>query len=81
MNNKTMLSSAYRTFSLIWLLLFVFCSVTFAQTMQVKGKVVDSKQEPLIGVNVVVKGTTNGTITDFDGNFILTVSKGETVFM
>lgn len=79
MNNKTMLSSAYRTFSLIWLLLFVFCSVTFAQTMQVKGKVVDSKQEPLIGVNVVVKGTTNGTITDFDGNFILTVSKGETL--
>lgn len=79
MNNKTMLSSAYRTFSLIWLLLFVFCSVTFAQTMEVKGKVVDSKQEPLIGVNVVVKGTTNGTITDFDGNFILTVSKGETL--
>ena len=33
------------------------------------GKVVDTKGEPIIGANVVVKGTTNGTITDFDGNF------------
>ena len=35
----------------------------------VTGKIVDTKGEPIIGANVVVKGTTNGTITDFDGNF------------
>lgn len=35
----------------------------------VKGVVVDKNGEPLIGVNIVVKGTTNGTVTDFDGNF------------
>ena len=39
------------------------------QISKVTGKVVDTKGEPIIGANVVVKGTTNGTITDFDGNF------------
>lgn len=37
----------------------------------VKGVVVDDKGEPVIGATVMVKGSTNGTITDFDGNFIL----------
>lgn len=79
MNNRTNVGSTLRTLSLVWLLLFAFCSGAFAQTLQVQGKVIDSKQEPLIGVNVVVKGTTNGTITDFDGNFTLTVTKGGTL--
>jgi len=35
----------------------------------VKGTVIDKNGEPLIGVNIIVKGTTNGTVTDFDGNF------------
>ena len=35
----------------------------------VKGVVKDQKGEPLIGVSIVVKGTTNGTASDFDGNF------------
>lgn len=39
------------------------------QTRTVQGKIVDNSGEPIIGVNVVVKGTTVGTITDFDGNF------------
>ena len=39
------------------------------QSRTVTGKIVDTKGEPIIGANVVVKGTTNGTITDFDGNF------------
>lgn len=39
------------------------------QTKNVTGKVVDGNGEPVIGANVVVKGTTNGTITDLDGNF------------
>lgn len=41
------------------------------QTGVVKGKIVDNAGEPMIGVNVVVKGTTNGAITDFDGNYSL----------
>ncbi|MCQ2201899.1 MAG: TonB-dependent receptor [Bacteroidales bacterium] len=42
-----------------------------AGTIKVSGKVVDDKGETLPGVNVSVKGTTTGTITDFDGNFTL----------
>lgn len=46
-------------------------------TFQLKGTVKDSKGEPLIGVNVKVKGNTVGAITDLDGNFTLQVSKGD----
>ena len=42
----------------------------------VSGKVVDTNNEPIIGAAIVEKGTTNGTITDFDGNFILNVTNG-----
>ncbi|MCS2604272.1 carboxypeptidase-like regulatory domain-containing protein [Parabacteroides distasonis] len=41
------------------------------QGKKVTGVVVDGTGEPVIGANVVVKGTTNGTITDFDGNYTL----------
>ena len=40
----------------------------------VKGVVLDQNGETLIGVNVLEEGTTNGTITDFDGNFVLKVT-------
>ncbi|MEG2164614.1 MAG: carboxypeptidase-like regulatory domain-containing protein, partial [Bacteroidales bacterium] len=43
------------------------------QTHTISGIVVDSKGEPIIGANVVQKGTTNGTITDMDGKFSLSV--------
>ena len=43
------------------------------QQKRITGKVVDKNGEPVIGANVVVKGTTNGTITDFDGNFSLEI--------
>ncbi|MDE6800410.1 MAG: TonB-dependent receptor plug domain-containing protein, partial [Phocaeicola sp.] len=65
------------------LLMFIvglFLSIdTFAQQMIVKGLVKDATGEPVIGANVVVKGTTNGTITDFDGNFQLTANKGDMI--
>lgn len=41
------------------------------QTITVKGKVVDASGEPVIGASVLMKGTSNGTITDIDGNFTL----------
>lgn len=47
----------------------------WAQSLMVQGTVVEkSTGEPMIGVSVLEKGTTNGTITDFDGNFALQVN-------
>ena len=60
------------------LLLFAFLlsgEVVFAQSKKVKGVVKDPTGETVIGASVLEKGTTNGTITDFDGNFVLTVSE------
>lgn len=60
------------------LLLFAFLlsgEVVFAQSKEVKGVVKDPTGETVIGASVLEKGTTNGTITDFDGNFVLTVSE------
>ena len=48
------------------------------QTHTVKGTIVDETGEPLIGVSVIVKGqSTVGTITDFDGNFVLDIPTGK----
>ncbi len=41
---------------------------------QIKGRIVDNKGEAIIGASIIEKGTTNGTITDFDGNFTLNVT-------
>ena len=43
------------------------------QSRKITGTITDTKGEPLLGVNVVVKGTTNGTITDLDGKYVLEV--------
>ena len=50
-----------------------FNAVSQQETRKVKGIVKDSSGEPIIGANVLVKGTSIGTITDMDGNFILDV--------
>ena len=56
------------------------CVGAYAQTVTVKGHVVDATGLEVIGANVVEKGnTTNGTITDFEGNFTLTVPQGATL--
>lgn len=55
-----------------FLLSFLFVSLgLFAQKITVKGVVNDATGEPVIGANVIIKGTSVGTITDFDGNFTL----------
>ena len=51
----------------------------FAQAITVKGVVKDKIGEPVIGANVIVKGTTNGTITDFDGVFTLQANKEDVI--
>jgi len=52
--------------------------VSVQQAQQVSGRIVDS-QGPLIGATVKEKGTQNGTVTDFDGNFTLDVQPGATL--
>ncbi len=59
--------------------LLMMSTLLFAQTTAT-GNVVDAAlNEPIIGASVLEKGTTNGTITDFDGNFVLSVSEGATL--
>ena len=65
---------------LLMLIAGIFLSVgAFAQQITVKGMVKDATGEPVIGANVVVKGTTTGTITDFDGNFQLSARQGDII--
>ena len=73
---KTMKNMKQSRF-ILFVLSFLVMSVgnVYAQNVTVTGTVLDSTGEPVIGANVLVKGTTNGTITDFDGNFMLNVPK------
>lgn len=67
-----------RPFALFMALFLMNVSWAFAQ-LTVTGHVQSKSGEPLIGVNVVEKGTTNGTVTDLDGNFSLQTEKGKTL--
>ncbi len=59
------------------ILLCAILSISFAIAQnKISGTVKDSDNEPLAGANVIEKGTTNGTTTDFDGKFYLTVKDG-----
>ena len=61
-------------------LLFVLCMLlsvsAFAQQRVLTGKVTDTKGETLPGVSILIKGTSTGTATDFEGNFSLNVENG-----
>lgn len=62
--------------------LFLMLSVPYllAQgSVKVTGKVVDNQNDPMIGVSIVEKGTTNGVITDLEGNYVLSVAEGATI--
>ena len=54
------------------------CTVMYAQT-EITGTVIDENGEGVIGATVMEKGTSNGTVTDFDGNFTLKVEEGKTL--
>lgn len=65
---------------MLTLLLFALCTTTvFAQQKNIRGTVIDASGDPLIGVNVSVKGTTIGIITDMDGKYQLEVPANATL--
>lgn len=61
-------------------LLFMFIPFMLAQGLQkVTGKITDAQNEPMIGVSVLEKGTTNGVISDMEGDYSLSVKPGATI--
>ena len=54
--------------------------VSFAQT-NFKGKVYDENNEPLPGASIVIKGSSNGVATDFDGNFSIDLPNGNEILV
>ena len=63
---------------LLSFMLMLTCTILYAQT-EITGTVVDETGETVIGATVIEKGTTNGTVTDFDGNFVIKVNPGATL--
>jgi len=68
-----------RSFKKFFLLAILTCftSLGFAQEKEISGNITDANGMPLVGVNVIVQYSTNGTQSDFDGNYSLTVTPGE----
>jgi TonB-linked SusC/RagA family outer membrane protein len=64
---------------ILTLLMAFVVHLTFAQDKTISGTVTDSDGLPLPGVNIVVEGTSNGTQTDFDGNYTISASAGQTI--
>ena len=60
-----------------FLTLFLVSFSALAQTYEVSGIVTDDYNDPLAGVSVSVRGTTNGTSSDLDGSYSLSVSQGD----
>ncbi|MBQ9575417.1 MAG: TonB-dependent receptor [Muribaculaceae bacterium] len=67
-----------KRFLLSFMLMFVCTTLVYAQT-EITGTVLDETGETVIGASVVEKGTSNGTVTDFDGNFVIKVNPGATL--
>ena len=74
MKTKDLFNSFLHRKVLILSAFLMMCTFAFAQQGTVTGKVIDDLGEPVIGANVIVKGTTTGIITDVDGNFSLSVN-------
>lgn len=64
---------------ILTLLLAFVVHLSFAQEKTISGNVTDLNGLPLPGVNIVVEGTTTGTQTDFDGNYAINASEGQTL--
>ena len=74
-----MRKSLFRKLTALALSLLVGVSLSAQQKVTISGVVTDDQNEPMIAAGVVQKGTTNGTVTDVDGNFTLTVPAGSVI--
>ncbi|HOI33109.1 MAG TPA: TonB-dependent receptor plug domain-containing protein, partial [Bacteroidales bacterium] len=65
----------FKILLLITVSLFIgaFTSVVQAQSRTISGKITDTNEESLPGVNIIIKGTTIGTTSDFDGNYLIDI--------
>ena len=79
MRQKKMLTTLRHSRMAAASMLMSFCmtGAVFAQKAVIKGNVVDENGEPIIGANILVKGSTNGTITDINGNYSLEVENAK----
>ena len=69
-----------KIYGLALMLMMLFVSATaMAQSVTVTGNVTDQTGEVVIGASILEKGTSNGTITDFDGNYAITVDANATL--
>src|SRR5690606_15553854 len=64
---------------ILTLLLAFVVQLTFAQERTVSGTIIDDSGLPLPGATVLIKGTTTGTSTDFDGNYSIRANQGATL--
>ena len=70
-----------RVIQLLLFFAFMLPMGALAQNIQLNGTVTDVSGESVIGASVLEKGTTNGVITDIDGNFTLSVSPKATIII
>ncbi|MEM7381010.1 MAG: TonB-dependent receptor plug domain-containing protein, partial [Bacteroidota bacterium] len=68
-----------KTWIRLLMLFLLGTSWAYAQEKTVSGTITDSFGVPLPGVNIVIKGTTTGVQSDFDGNYLIQVSEGQTL--
>jgi iron complex outermembrane receptor protein len=76
MNQVKKAIGSFRKIAVLSLMMHLCLATVVAQTT-VKGKVLDEFGESIIGANVMEKGTTNGTITDLDGNYSFTINNAQ----
>ena len=74
-----MFSIVNKLFTPFLIAIIALLVAAFPLSAQVTGVIVDETGEPIIGASILEKGTSNGTITDFDGNFTLEVAEGATL--
>lgn len=77
MNERNLKERGLRKFWLTFGLIFGLTLQIWAQEINLGGTVTDELNQPMIGANVLVKGTTNGVVTDFDGNFIINAKNND----
>ncbi|MGS2762636.1 SusC/RagA family TonB-linked outer membrane protein [Sinomicrobium sp. M5D2P9] len=66
---------------IVTILFMAYTSMSWSQTREITGKVLDDLSEPLPGANIVVKGTRTGVVTDFDGNFKIEITQNDVILV